>query len=466
MNAGVVEMWGSAFGRIERLGATMDYKALAEQLVRLCAKKGAGAAEVYLETGRHLSIEVRNGEIETIEEAASQGVGFRVFVKGRMAFSNCNDLRDAALEAAIGRAIEFAQRTTADPNNVLPADLAARTVEGLYDPAIAKATMERKIEMAKEVERLGMKDPRITKSAGAGYGEGDAEIFIANSNGLSRSYKASACSLAVSLVVEKGEQKTSGGESCSRRFFADLKPPGEIAARAVQRATEMLDARTVRTQRAAVIFAPEVGRSILGGILAAINGEAVLQGASFLGNKLNQKIASDLVTLVDDGTRPKGPASKPFDGEGVPTQKRVIVDAGVLKGFMYNTSVAKRAGVGSTGNASRGGFASLPAIGPHNFYMAAGPTPPADIIKATKTGLLLKGVTGYGINPVNGNYSGGAEGLWIENGAVAFPVKGLTIAGTAAEMLNAIDLVGDDVDLNRATATPTFRIGVMQIGGE
>jgi PmbA protein len=444
----------------------MDYKALAEQLVGTCTKKGADAAEVYLETGRRLGIEVRNGEIETVTEAASQGVGFRVFVRGRMAFSNCNDLRETALEAAIARAIQFAQQTTADPNNVLPTEKGMTAVDGLYDPAVAKATIDQKIELARTVERLGMKDPRITRSAGARYGEVEAETFIANSNGLSKSYKSSSCSLGVSLVVEKGEQKTSGGESCGRRFFADLKPPEEIAGRAIARAVEMLDPRMVKTQRAAVIFGPEVGRSILGGILAAINGEAVVQGASFLGNKLNQKVASDLVTLVDDGTRPKGPASRPFDGEGVPTQKRVIVEAGVLKGFMYNTGIAKRAGVKSTGNASRDGFTGLPGIGPHNFYMMAGSTPPEEIVKATKVGLLLKGVTGYGINAVNGNYSGGAEGLWVENGAVAFPVKGLTIAGTAAEMLNGIDLVGNDLDLNRGIATPTFRIAVMQIGGE
>jgi PmbA protein len=444
----------------------MDYKALAEQLVGTCRKKGADAAEVFLQTGRQLSIDVRNGEIETVEEAASQGAGFRVFVNGRMAFSNSNDMREASLENAIARAIEFARSTTADPNNVLPDSQAAATVEGLYDPAIASVAMERKIDMAKEVEQLAMKDPRVTKSAGSGYGEGEREIFIANSNGLSASYKASSCSLGVSIVCEKGEQRTSGGDSCSRRIFADLKPSQQIAAKAIQRATEMLDPRPVKTQRAAVIFAPEVGPSILGGILAAIDGEAVLQGASFLGNKLNQKIASDLVTLVDDPLLPKGPGSKPFDGEGVATARRTLVERGVLRGFLYNTIVAKRAGTKSTGNASRGGFTSLPGIGPHNFYMAAGQTTPEDIVKATKVGLLLKGVTGYGINAVNGNYSGGAQGLWIVNGKVAFPVKGITIAGTAAEMLNGIDLVGSDLEMNRATATPTFRIAMMQIGGE
>jgi PmbA protein len=158
--------------------------------------------------------------------------------------------------------------------------------------------------------------------------------------------------------------------------------------------------------------------------------------------------------------------SAPFDGEGVPTQKRIIVDKGILKGFMYNTIVAKRAGIKSTGNASRGGFTSIPDIGAHSFYMAAGSGTPEEIIKATKTGLLLKGVTGYGINPVNGNFSGGAQGFWIENGKIAFPVKGLTIAGNAFEMLEGIDMAGKDLDLNRSFTGPTFRIKLMQIGGE
>jgi PmbA protein len=228
----------------------------------------------------------------------------------------------------------------------------------------------------------------------------------------------------------------------------------------------MLDPRPVKTQKAAVIFDREVAYALLGGILGAINGESVLQGASFLGKKMDQRIASELVTLIDDGTREKGMGSEAFDGEGVPTQKRIILDKGVLKGFLYNTIVAKRAGLKSTGNASRGGFTSLPGIGPHNFYMAAGQAKPDDIIKATKTGLWLKEVTGYGINPVNGNFSGGASGFWIEDGKVAFPVKGLTIAATADEMLNGIDLVADDLDLNRTMTAPTFRIKLMQIGGE
>jgi len=444
----------------------MDNKILADELIRTCLKKGADAAEIYLESGRQLSLEVRNGEVETVEEAATGGAGIRVFVQGKMAFAHSNDLSEVALENAAVRAIDFAKSMTSDPSNVLPDDKTSAEVEGLFDPEIAKIPLETKLGLAKAVEKEALKDPRVTKSAGARYGEGEEEVVIANSNGLLKTARSAACSYGVSVVAEKGEQKSSGGKSCSRRFFADLKKPGEIAAEASQKAVSMLDSKTVKTQRAAVIFHPDVAGALLGGIIGAIHGERVLQGASFLAKRLDQKIASDLVTIVDDGTMPKGLGSAPFDGEGVTTAKRVIIDKGVLKGFLYNTIVARRAGVQSTGNASRGGFRSLPGIGPHNFYLAAGASKPEDIVKATKVGLLLKEVTGYGINPVNGQFSGGAAGFWVENGKISFPVKGLTIAGTAEEILFGIDFVGSDLELERGTAAPTFRVKVLQIGGE
>jgi PmbA protein len=401
-----------------------------------------------------------------MQETSTHGAGFRVFVKGKMAFSHCNDFTRKALDNAVRSAVQFAKHTTPDENNVLPDDLGITAIEGLYDPRIGQVSMDEKIALAKEVENLSMKDPRITKSAGSNYFEGEEEVFLANSNGLVKTYRASTCGFGAPVVAEKGDQKSSGGDFCSRRFFSDLKPAEDVAKKAAEEAWSMLDPRMVKTQRAAVIFDPDVAGSLLGGILGAVNGESVLQGASFLRDQMDRKIGSDLLTIIDDGTKPKGLASQPFDGEGVPTQKRIIVDRGVLKGFMYNTIVARRAGAKSTGNASRGGFSSLPEIGAHNFYMDAGNIDPKDIVRATKNGLYLKSVTGYGINAVNGNFSGGAQGFWIENGLIAFPVKGLTIAGTADEMFNAVDMVGTDLDLNRNFTGPTFRIRELQIGGE
>jgi len=443
----------------------MNYKDLTEKLVNKCLQNGADEAEVYLQSTRNLSIQILNNEIETIEEASSHGIGFRVFVEGRMGFSHCNDFSDHSLLETLKRAIAFARLTTPDENNVLPGNSPINEIAGLYDPEIADIPMERKIQMAQELEVLAMKDPRVTKSSGSGFGESETEIFIANSKGISKNYKSSTCGLGVSVVAEKGDQKNTGGENCTRRYFSDLDSLEDMAAKASKEAWEMLDPRMIRTQRASVIFDPDVGRSLLGGLITALNGERVSQGASFLRDKINEKVTSDLLTLVDDGRREKGLNSSPFDGEGVPTMRRVLIDKGVIKGFIYNTSAARRAGTESTGNASRGGFTSLPGIGTHNVYLEAGGITRNEIIASTGRGLLLKGVTGYGINPVNGNFSGGASGFWIENGEMVHPVKGVTIAGTADEILNNIDMLGSDLDMNRSFAAPTFRITEMQIGG-
>jgi len=443
----------------------MQYENLSQELVDRCLSRGAESAEVFIEEGRQLSIEVRNGEMETIQESTSHGAGFRVFREGKMGFAHSNDLSDASLNQAIESAVNFAAHMTADEHNILPGESGITEVEGLFDPDRASVSMDDKIAMITRLEELAMADSRITVSNGASYGEGEGSVFLANSNGLSKNSRSGACGYGVSVVAEKGDQKSSGGENCSRRFFSDLLSPEEMAEEATRGAYEMLDPQMVRTQRAPVIFHPDVAGSLLGGILGAINGERVLQGASFLADSVGVKMASDLLTVVDDGTLAKGLASSTFDGEGVPTQRRIVIDQGVLQGFMYNTMVASRAGVESTGNASRGGFSSLPGIGPHAFYVEAGATDPEEIIRSTPDGLYLKGVTGYGINPVSGDFSGGAQGFWIQNGRLAFPVMGLTIAASADEMLNGIDMLGNDLDMNRSTTAPTFRIREMQIGG-
>jgi PmbA protein len=444
----------------------MKYTDLTEKLVKKCISLGADAAEVFLESNRNLSINVLKSEIETIEEASSQGIGFRVFVDGRMGFSHSNDLSAKSLEDIISRAIAFARLSTPDENNVLTDDKGMTSIENLYDPVIATVPMDKKINMALELEKLALKDPGITKSSGAGYGEAESEVFIANSNGLVKSFKTSGCSIGVYVVAEKGEQKNTGEENCSRVFFSDLIPIEEIAGVASQKALRLLDPVMIKTQKAPVIFDPDVARSLLGGIISGINGERVLQGASFLKDSLNKQFASPLMTMIDDPTRAKSPGSAPFDGEGVPTMKNTLVENGVLKCFIYNTKAAKRAGVKSTGNASRGGFSTLPGIGTHNVYVMPGKQSRDEIIAATQKGLLLLEVTGYGIDPVSGNFSGGASGLWIDNGEIIHPVKGVTIAGRAFDILTNIDMMGNDLDMNRTNAAPTFRVSSMQIGGK
>ncbi|MDX8338458.1 TldD/PmbA family protein [Draconibacterium sp. IB214405] len=443
----------------------MNYTELTNKLVSKALDLGADAAEVFLETGRNLSIQVLNGEIDTIEEAASAGVGFRVIVDGKSGFSHCNDFSEKSMEETLKMAIEFAKLTTPDENNVLTDNEGITEVEGLFDPEISSIPMEQKIDMALKLEKMTLEDPRISKSSGASFGEAEGEVFIANSNGISKSYKTNGCSVGVSVVAEKGEQKNTGGEYCSRRFFKDLTALDEIAKKAADDAAALIDPQMIPTQKAPVIVHPDAAGSLIRGIISALNGERVLQGASFLKDSMDKSFASPLLTIVDDGTRAKGMGSAPFDGEGVPTQKRVLVEKGVVKGFIYNTKVAKRAGVSSTGNASRRGFDGLPGIGTHNIYVEPGDKTPEEIIASTKNGLMVTQITGYGINAVNGNFSGGASGFWIENGKIKHPVKGVTIAGTADEILNAIDMMGNDLDLNKSFSVPTFRVKEMMIGG-
>jgi len=439
---------------------------LTAKLVKKCISLGADAAEVYLETSRNFSVQVLNREIETIEEASSQGVGFRVFTGGGMGFSHCNDFSDRSLEDTVLKAISFAKLSTPDENNVLPDNKGVTEVADLFDPAIKLEAMDKKINMALELEKLSLSVPGITKSSGAGYGEGESEIFIGNSNGILKNYKTSACSLGVSVVAEKGDQKNTGGEYCSRIFFSDLLPLQEIATAASAKALELLDPVMINTQKAAVIFDRDIVRSLFGGVIAALDGERVLKGTSFLKDYHNRQFSSPLITVVDDGTVKRSLGSSPFDGEGVPTRRIMLIENGVVKNFIYNAKAAKRAGVESTGNASRNSFSSLPGIGTHKIYLKSGDYSQDQIIANTKKGLLLREVTGYGVDPVSGNFSGGASGLWIVNGKIAHPVKGVTIAGRALDILNSVDMTGNDMDVNRSFAAPTVRIAEMQIGGK
>ncbi|MHC1730945.1 MAG: TldD/PmbA family protein [Bacteroidales bacterium] len=443
----------------------MNYLSLAEKLVSKAHKAGADAAEIYISAGRNLSVNILNGEIETIEESDSTGVGIRVIVGGSLGFSYSNSLDLKALDETITMAVKFARLTTPDENNVLPELSGITTVEDLFDPDIEGVSLDRKIAMALEIEKIAMSDARITKSSGSSYGEGVTEVFIASSAGTSRSYKVSGCSLGVSVVAEKGNQKKTGGEYISRRFFSDLPAADQIAATAARKGYEMLDPKMVKTQKASVIFDPDVAGSLLRGVIAALNGERVLQGASFLAHLMEKQFASPLLTIIDDGTRRRSMGAAPFDGEGVPTQKRVLVEKGVVKGFLHNAISARRAGTVSTGNASRNGYSSLPGIGTHHLSLETGINSRNEIIAATERGLLLNGVTGYGIDAVSGNFSGGASGFWIEKGEILYPVEGLTIAGSGDAILNGIDLMGNDIDMNRSFAAPTFRVKEMQIGG-
>jgi PmbA protein len=247
------------------------------------------------------------------------------------------------------------------------------------------------------------------------------------------------------------------------RKFTQLEAPEVIGTTAAKRALRRLGARKVSTQEAPVVFDPDVAASLLRTLAGAVSGTSIYRGASFLLNRMGQEVAADTVTIIDDGTIPGALGSRPFDGEGVPTRRTVVVEHGVLQSYLLDTYCGRRLGLTSTGNAARD--AAGISVGSSNFYLVPGTYTPAEIIGSVKSGLYLTELIGFGVNMVTGDYSRGAVGLWIDNGELAYPVEEITIAGNLHEMLRNIEMVGDDLKFRGRTAAPTLKIGRMTIAG-
>lgn len=250
--------------------------------------------------------------------------------------------------------------------------------------------------------------------------------------------------------------------SVSRKFHG-LESPEVIGQTAAKRALRRLGARKVPTQQAPVVFDPMVAASLLRTLAGAVAGTAMYRGASFLLNRLGQQVAAENVTVIDDGTIPAGLGSRPFDSEGIPTRRTVVLEHGVLQSYLLDTYCGRKLGMASTGNAARD--ASGPTVGSTNFYLVPGTYTPAEIIASIKSGLYVTELIGFGVNLVTGDYSRGAVGLWIENGTLAYPVEEITIAGNLNEMLRNIEMVGNDLVFRGRTAAPTLKIAAMTIGG-
>jgi PmbA protein len=446
-----------------------DYQALAKKLMARAKKKGAQQAEVFIEVGREASVRVREGEIEDLTQATSKGVGVRVFVKKRLGFAWTSDFTEGSLNAFVDRAIVLAEAAAANPLNGLPAHSELRghqDVGALFDPAIANLRPEWKIEAAIEMEKAGKSvDPRIKTFESVGAGESVSEVYLASSEGFTGGYQGTYAFLfAVPVAAEHGQLQTSYWVDY-KRFFDKLDSPEAVGKEAARRAVRMLGAKKVKSQRVPVVFDPMMAASFVGSIAAAANGDAVFKQSSFLASKLGQKIAPETITLVDDGLLKDGIATSPFDGEGVPTRTTRLIDKGVLNAFLYDAFTARKAKTHSTGNAARG-YRSLPHIGSNNLYLEPGSQTPESIIKGVQNGFYVTAMLGHGANLVTGEFSRGANGLWIENGELTRPVQEVTVAGQLLKMLQGIDAVGNDLTFRGSTAAPTIRFNELTVSGE
>jgi PmbA protein len=445
----------------------MEYEDLAQKIVEKASKAGAKAVEAFVSSGQELYVENRDQKVEIMNQATSKGLALRIVVDGKMAFVCSSDFSAEALDTLVEKGVVLAAEATADEFNVFPkASGEISPVSDIYDPEMFQMSMDERIYLIQEIERVALaKDPRVIKIDNSWITNVTEEKTIANSHGLLFSYRETWGDFGIGVVAEEGDDQRSGWGYSYARFFKDLPTLDELADTAVQRALAVLGAQPVPTQQAPVVFDHRAGVTLLRGIAEGINGDRVYKKSSFLTNMVGEKIGSDLVTILDDGLLAKGLRSAPVDDEGVPAQTKVMVDQGVLQGYLYDTSTAKKAGAEATGNAWRGSYERRPYIGTANFYLQKSQTPREEIILQVKNGLYVMYTIGQASNVVTGDFSVGVVGVWIEDGELTRPVAKVTIASNILDMLKNVDAVGDDLVFDRGTCCPTFRVAEMTVSG-
>ena len=441
----------------------------AEAAVGFALKAGAKEADALLESGSQFRVDVLNGAVENLKQAQTRGLGLRVFVDRRTALVYTSDLRESALADLAGRAVELAKKAQADEYAGLPGTPPAVAASAdelqLFDPAVAALTPEAKIEWVRTVEKAARGyDPRIKRHDGCSLQSGVGETVFASSAGPSLSYRGTSIGGFVNPLADDGDKQQSGGDGELQTHLAWLSSAEEIGKEAGRRAVERVGARGVPTQKVPVILHPDIAANWLQNFFNAFSGEQAFKKVSYLTEKLGQEIASPLVTIVDDGTKAGGVGTSPFDGEGQPTRKNVLVDQGVMKMFVYNAYWGRKAGVPSTGNAVRG-YQGAPGIGNRNLFLAAGASTPDEIFASVERGFYMVDSGAFGYNATTGAYSYQAAGFWVEGGKKAFPVAEITVASTTLDMLKNIVMVGNDLKFNGNVNSPTIKIAEMTVSG-
>ena len=445
---------------------------LLTDIAQLAIRHGASDAEVIGLASAEFSVEVRLGAVEKVHEANSQGIGLRVLHLGRQAFGSTSDTSPEAIEGLVSGTVTMARHTSVDPDAMLPATTEMQqnppdaSSLRLADSAIPALTTRQKVDLAQAAEEAALSfDPRIVNSEGASCSTTVGRTLFASSAGFAGAYEGTTISLVTAPIARDGNQMQSGYWGDRQRNLDRLDPAVEIGREAARRALRKLGARKVDTQSVPIVFESGATEDLLGSLFEAVSGSSIFRRASFLVGKLGEEIASPAVTIIDDGMMPGSIGTRPFDSEGLPTRRTVVVDRGRLNRYLLNTYTARKLGLASTGNAVRG-LTGAPGVGPGNFYLLPGATPPAEIIASVKDGFYVTEMIGFGFNPVTGDYSRGASGWWISEGQLAFPVEEVTIAGNLGQMLREIEIVGDDLRFRGRIAAPTIRVARMMVSGK
>lgn len=443
---------------------------LASRVVDRALSGGVDVAEAIARSGSELSTKVRLGEPELVEEAGHRAIGLRVIKEQRVALISTSDLTDRGLDRFIDDALEMVEVSQRDPF-AGPADpeLIARDVEipsDLYDPSINQIDADEAVDWAIRGEQAAEReDSRISNSEGATFTRVSGAFSMVLSGGFQGGYAISYASLVVVPVAEDEDNiKRRGSHWTARRHLADLDSAEMVGAEAARRTVAKLGARKVPSCEAPVIFERDSARSILGLMASCVMGSSIWRKQSYLADRVGTRVASDLVTIVDDPFLPRGPGTRPFDGEGLASRRNVVVDAGILQTYLCDSYSARKLERSPTASASRGGGGG---VGPSttNFVLQPTDVSHEEIIGSTKRGLYVTEMMGFGFNAVTGDFSRGASGFWVEDGKLVHPVSQVTISLNVDDLWKSIDAVGSDLDSRTATAAPTIRVSSMTIGG-
>lgn len=443
----------------------LEMQRVAQSILDLADRPGQ-EIEVYATKQKSMRVEVSDGEIETLREAQQTGVGIRIIDGGRLGLAFTTSLDRESLEETIRLAEANAQSATPDEFNILPSPRPVKPLE-LLDPAMVEVPVGAKIELSRSVERAARRyDPRVTKVRQASYGDGIYEVGICNSRGVDIGYEGAYCSTSILVVAEADGQAEMGWSYDFSRSFPDLDPE-KVGREAAARAVEMLGAGSVTTCRVPILLAPDVASEFLDVLGPALTAEAVQKGKSLFAGKLGEAVGSKELNLIDSGLLPQGMATAPVDDEGVPSQDTILLDKGVLQTYLYNSYSAARDGVESTGNGIRASFRGALTTAPRNFYIQPGELSEKELMTRISRGLYVTNVMGiHTANPISGEFSVGASGLWIEEGKTVRPVRGVAIAGNLIGFLKHLMAVGSNLRFFGSVGSPSLLVEGITISGE
>jgi PmbA protein len=447
-----------------------ELSATAGRAVEAALNAGAAEAEAYVSSDRGREVRVHGGEVESLNAATQSGIGVRAWIGGRVGYAYGTDFSQAGIAAIAGRAAAAA--AVADEDEFAaparPAEIEA--LAGLSDPSVALWDAARAAELALTVERTALAaDPRVVGVEQVVYADSAERVAIASSTGLAGEYESSDCFAYLQALAEgEGAKETGLGFGLARG--PEGLDPEAIGREGAERATAMIGAAKPPSRSCPVLLDPTVAASFAGLIGGALGANAVQRDRSPFAGRLGEKLASAALVLHDDGRDPAGPASAPFDAEGVPRRRTALIEGGELRAFLYDTYTARRDGGASTGNASRHGYRSQPMVSASNLVVAAGPLSFAELLGAAGEGVFVTDVAGLhsGVNPVTGVFSVGASGRAIRDGGLAEPLREFTIASDLVSMLGAVEAAGAEarwVPFGGSVRTPPLLIGTMAVSG-